>query len=102
MIDPGSRSNAAAVIVTSPAILAVRVKLVLVPPATMLTAAGKVALPEPLCVSVTASPPAGAGSLEVAVTVVLLPTISVVVGAERTSATGCFTDSAVLVEIVRF
>ena len=68
----------------------------------MLTAVGNVALPEPVCVSVTARPPAGAGSLEVTVTVVLLPTMSVVVGAVRTIATGCFTVRIVLVEIVRF
>ena len=61
---------------------------------------GNVALPAPLCESVTARPPPGAGSLDETVTVVLTPAMSVVVGAVRTSATCCFTVSTVFVETV--
>src|SRR6266496_653041 len=100
VIDPGSRSKAVAVTVTSPAALAVSVKVVVVPAAAICTAGGNAALPVPVWVSITVDPPAGAGSLDVIVTAVLAPTISVVVGALRTSATCCFTVSTVFVETV--
>jgi hypothetical protein len=102
VIEPGSRRGAFAVIVNVPPVTAVSVKLVLVPPSAIVTVLGKLALPEPVAESAIANPPSGAGSLEVTVTVVLLPARRVVVGALRTSATGCFTVSTVLVEIVLF
>src|SRR5258708_7529883 len=102
VIEPGRRRGALPVSVKIPPVLAVSVKLTLVPPSAIVTAAGKLALPVPVATSVTTRPPAGAGSLEATVTVVLVPARRVVVGAVSTSATGCLTVSAVLVEIVTF
>src|SRR6266545_3154655 len=102
VMTPGSRLAAVAMTVTCPTAAPVSVKATLVPFAGIVTVGGKLAVPDPVALSVTARPPAGAGSLEVTVTVVLAPEMSVVVGAVNTSATGCFTVSTVLAEIVTF
>src|SRR5712691_990114 len=100
VIEPGSRRGALPVSVKIPPVFAVSVKLALVPPWAIVTALGKLAVPVPVATSVTTRPPAGAGSLEATVTVVLVPARRVVVGAVSTSATGCFTVNKVLVETV--
>src|SRR5258706_1597601 len=95
VIAPGCRLDAKPVSVRSPAVPAVSEKSALVSPSGRVTVAGNVPLPAPFANTDTASPPAGAGSLETMVTVVPLPSTSVVVGAVRTSATCCFTVSKV-------
>src|SRR5262249_47754700 len=86
--------------VRSPWVAAVSEKVALVPPEGIVTAAGNVPLPAPFANIETASPLAGAGSLEKMVTVVLLPSTSVVVGVVSTSVTGCLTVNRLLPETV--
>src|SRR6266581_49366 len=100
VMTPGRRWDAVATSVTCPAAAPVSVKVTLVTFAGIVTVGGKVAVPDPVALSVTVRPPEGAGSFEVTVTVVLAPERSVVVGAVNTSVTGCFTVSVVLAEIV--